>query len=203
MISFSWAAEQDQRFTIHIKTPVTRVGTFHRLTAAIYVLGFDIVSGDINTVEEEDGLYSNDTILIQSVDKRKNNGGVIAEQLGILMESLLRDDQDTESLLRERGVSPPAPRQFFELEPEIVFEDKPDRRMTEFYLETPGQTGLLFHLTRILFKERIDIVGATINTNDMGMSEDMFYLKFEGGCLGKELSTHIEKLIVAREIKNA
>ena len=65
MVSFSWTALSDRFFEIRIKTPVTRVGTLHRLTAAIYVLGLDIISGTVDTIQEAGEEFTDDIFLLQ------------------------------------------------------------------------------------------------------------------------------------------
>ena len=71
MIRFSWSLVADDGCQIDIKMPLVQVGTFHRLTAAIFVLNFDIVSGDVDTIEEDGVLYSDDRFLLKNASFQK------------------------------------------------------------------------------------------------------------------------------------
>ncbi len=198
MIQFSWTLISNDSFQIEIRTNSVQIGTLYRLTSAIYVLGLDIQSGDVYTIEEEDGPISHDTFTLRILNPAAAQSGVsdCTTKLGMLMETLLQEDADPDRLLRENKVTIPENRKFFENPPEIVFQDVPKRRRTQFYIETQGRTGLLFHLTRVLSREHINIVQATIRTLPNGMAEDTFYLQFKDAPLGPELSAKLEKLIL-------
>lgn len=200
MISFGWEQVSQDQFTVRIKTPVVRVGTLYRLTAAIYVLGLDIVSGIVDSVTEEGMLLSNDEFLLRFPDQKKDSG-VLNEsvmQLGVIMETLLGKEIDPDILLAERNIKPPEPILFFESQPDIVFQDHLSNQCTEFYIEVVDRRGLLFHLTRNLAKMNINILKADIRAAPGGMAEDTFYLQYNEKPLGMELSKQIEHAILGK-----
>ncbi len=197
MISFSWVKIDNQSFQIEIKTPVVRVGTLYRLTAAIYILGLDIVTGDVDTIEENGQLFSMDRFLIRILDPGSRDQLMdFTANLGFLMDSIIREDQNPDVLLAERNIKLPEVKSFFEVAPEIVFQDHPEENCTEFYVEALGRRGFLFHLTRTLASENVNILKGTIRTADSGQAEDTFLLQYNDQPLGKQLSEKIEKLIL-------
>jgi len=205
MIQFSWTQLAPDKFRIEIKTPTVRIGTLHRLTAAIYVQGLDIESGDVYTIEEAGEFFSQDSFVIRVAEASKSSGGLTeaTTRLGTLMETLLRGDSDPDDLLKQNKVQPPDTIKFFENPPEILFQDIPARKRTQFYIETSGRRGLLYHLTRILYRENINILQATIRTRPNGMAEDTFYLQYEDGPLGQDISKKLEALITGKTRENA
>ncbi|HNE23236.1 MAG TPA: hypothetical protein PLG78_08715, partial [Leptospiraceae bacterium] len=105
MISFSWTALSEHIFEIRIKTPVTRVGTLYRLTAAIYVLGLDIVSGTVDTAHEHGEEYADDTFLLRPSSDGETSFAYYSARVGVLMETLIRNEKDPDDLLRERNIN--------------------------------------------------------------------------------------------------
>ncbi len=201
MISFSWTQLSGNLVELEIKTPVVRTGTLYRLTAAIYVLGLDIVEGDVDTLEEEGILYSQDRFLLQLADPQNRHDKNLQEhssKLGILMETMLVQNRDPDEIFVEQGVIPPTRNFFFESPPEILFQDHRESNETQFYIETVNRTGLLFQLTRLLYREEINIVRATIRTTPFGTAEDTFYLQYGDSVLGQLLSRHLESLILGK-----
>jgi len=176
MISFSWTALSDRFFEIRIKTPVTRVGTLHRLTAAIYVLGLDIISGTVDTIQEADEEYTDDVFLLQPSMEGESNFAFYSARVGVLMETLLRNEKDPDDLLRERQIQPPSFEFLFSEAPEITFRDVPDKGMTVFHLTSQNRTGLLFHLTRLFAEEGVSILRGTIKS-ESDLAVDRFYLQ--------------------------
>lgn len=198
MVSFSWSMLDDGTIEVWIRTPVTRIGTLHRLTAAIFVLGLDIVSGDVDTVEENGETFSQDRFVLQGSPRLSSNRSMAeySAQLGFLMETLLSREIDPDEMLKERNISPPEKKLFFDTKPELVFQDHEELGYTQFYIETISRTGLLFHLTRTIFKEGLNIFRATIRTTSYGTAEDTFYLQYNDGILGPEISKHLEEQIL-------
>lgn len=197
MISFRWSVLDEGRFSIEIKTPVTKSGTLFRFTAAIYSLGLDIDSGDVETLEDEYGPYASDRFELRLSHEIKNPDPMdVLNRLGNLMENLIRRDDSPEALLQEKGIKPPGRAWFFESPPTIVFQDHHDLNQTEFYLESLNRRGLLFHVTRILAMENINIIRGTIRSSLSGTAEDSLFLQYDGKELGHELSMKLENLIV-------
>src|SRR5690349_5559498 len=107
MHSFSWTALSQNIFEIRIKTPVTRVGTLYRLTAAIYVLGLDIISGNVDTVSEGGEEFADDTFLLRPTADGEQGLAHYSARVGVLMETLLRNEKNPDDLLHERHINPP------------------------------------------------------------------------------------------------
>lgn len=198
MVSFSWTMLEDGTVDVQIRTPVTRIGTLHRLTAAIFVLGLDIVSGDVDTLEENGETFSQDRFILQRSSRLSSDRSMAeySAQLGFLMETLLSREIDPDEILKEKNISPPEKSLFFDTEPELVFQDHEESGYTQFYIETINRTGLLFHLTRTIFHEGLNIFRATIRTTSYGSAEDTFFLQYNDGILGPEISKHLEEQIL-------
>ena len=199
MIHFSWTRKNENRFHIEIKTPVTRIGTLYRLTTAIYIFNFNVISGSIDTISENDVLYSLDEFVLETEASLDESAGASnldgGAHLGALMENLLREEMQPEKVLEEKGIKPSSGRSFFEAAPELVFQDHPEKNYTEMYIETLGRRGLLYHLTRILNDEGVNILRAKIHTHPSGIAEDVFSLEQEGRSLGRDLCSRLEERI--------
>ena len=194
MVSFSWTALSDRFFEIRIKTPVTRVGTLHRLTAAIYVLGLDIISGTVDTIQEAGEEFTDDIFLLQPSLEGESNFAYYSARVGVLMETLLRNEKDPDDLLRERHIQPPNFEFLFSEAPEITFQDVPDKSMTVFHLTSQNRTGLLFHLTRLFAEEEVSILRGTIKS-ESDLAVDRFFLQQNQSCVSDECKARlIEKM---------
>lgn len=194
MISFSWTAVSPNVFQIHIKTPVVRVGTLHRLAAAMYILGLNVESGDVDTVTESGVEMSDDRFVLSS--PRGQSAAETSARLGVLMEALLRGEKEPDVLFAEHNTQPPDPRDFFETRPDILFQ--PDGAFTQFYFESADRRGLLLHLTRSLAKLGINIVKAKIRSSPFGAAQDTFYLQFGGAPLSEKMSRNLENAILGK-----
>lgn len=197
MISFSWTALSEHIFEIRIKTPVTRVGTLYRLTAAIYVLGLDIVSGTVDTAHEHGEEYADDTFLLRPSSDGETSFAYYSARVGVLMETLIRNEKDPDDLLRERNINPPDIRFLFEALPEITFRDIPDRKVTEFNITSQNRTGLLFHITRIFAEEGISILRGTIKSEE-DTAKDRFFLQQQGECISEESKSRLSAKITGQ-----
>ncbi|MDH5654588.1 MAG: hypothetical protein OEZ34_01680 [Spirochaetia bacterium] len=196
-MNFVWSRLPDGTIEIQIKTPVVEVGTLYRLTAAIYAMGLDILSGDISSDTGEDGIpYSNDRFILQHTNSEESEGAISAK-LGILMETLLRENMDPDEFLRKEKIQPPVKLEFFETEPVILFQNSKEWNATQFYIESQNRTGLLFHLTRILARKNVDIIRAKIRTENY-LVKDTFYLQYNGSFLEPDTSKKIESEILSR-----
>ncbi len=201
MIHFSWSVIDDHRFQIQVRTPVTRVGTLHRLTAAIYVLGMDVISGNVLTeADEESGeLFSLDNFVLRSANPDRVHFPLhdLTTKLGVLMETVLQKDLEPASILSEHKVEPPNPAQLFGETHSIRFEQAPDGRMTRMFVESPDRPGLLYHITQVLARENVNVWSAVILTNDRGTTEDSFYLQADGTALSDVRTQALEGAIRA------
>lgn len=65
MIDFHYKTLDDE-ILVTLKTDVTEIGTFHRMASVIFLLGWDIISGEILTVTENGIEYAIDTLRLKS-----------------------------------------------------------------------------------------------------------------------------------------
>lgn len=192
---FSWSREGSGRFRVRVVTPEIRAGTFLRLVTAIYLLHFDVIEGQLATVQDDEGAYSEDEFVVEAVGEAAD-----PTRLGLLMESLLGETHSPSELIREHGLQPPEPRSFFEAPPEIVFDDMPDGSETQFYIEALGRRGLLFHLASVIAGHGINIVRGTVRTDEVGNAQDTFYLTQEGRAIGRDLAEVLERDIMGQDL---
>ncbi len=193
MISFSWSVQDDGKYKLEVRTPITRIGTLYRLTASIYIVGLDIASGEVETVNENGQDFSMDSFILQEGESRGAEAFQMASaQLGLLMETLIQQESNVDDLLVEHNIRIPDISTFFDAPPEMLFQNNPDDNYSEFYIETVNRRGLLFHLTRILAREKVDILGAVIRSNVMGRAEDTFSVQYDGGPLPLEVIQRLE-----------
>jgi len=197
-MNFSWTRLADGNIRIHIKTPVVEIGTLYRLTAAIFTMGLDIVSGDIKTFIKDGESYSDDEFILRQSDQSISEGEISAK-LGIMMEAILRDHTDPDEFMKVENIQPPRKLEFFDVEPVIVFQSDDKTNTTQFHIEAPNRTGLLFHLTRILARENIDIIKAAIRTEGDYLAQDTFFLQCNGRKLEKETAERLEREIASYE----
>jgi UTP:GlnB (protein PII) uridylyltransferase len=189
VIKFAWEGLDPGRYRVQIQTPAIREGTLYRLTAAIYVSGLDIESGEILTVQDDGELYSADEFVLRYAGPVEEAAGVIARDLGLLMETMLDSETDVAGIFSDRGVTPPDTLKYFDVPPEVLFENNEDE--TRFYIETENRTGLLHNLAALLARENINIVSGTIQTLPSGRAEDNLYLQYQGGPLSPVQSQRI------------
>ena len=194
---FSWSRESPSKFRIRVVTPEVRSGTFLRLVAAIYLLHFDVVEGDLHTGFSEDGAaYSEDEFLVEALGEAADPA-----RLGLLMESLLREADPPAELFTAHGLVPPERRSFFEAPPEIVCDDMPDGSETQFYIEALGRRGLLFHLASVIANRGINIVRGAVRTDQGGNAQDTLYLTRDGHAIGREEAAQLERDILGEDLR--
>lgn len=187
MKSFSCTVAGDRELILEIRTSIVTEGTLYRLSAAIYSLGLDIYSGDIDTVTEEGEKYTWDRFVLRTmVDGSVRKLSEIGMKLGMLMEAVLAEEQDPEDLIRLNGKDVPLPESFFESGVEVLFDENPESNETTLYLEAPDRPGLLFTVSRLLFRHRINIISATLRSTYGGHARDLFHLQQNGAMLTPE-----------------
>ncbi|MCB1324756.1 MAG: hypothetical protein H7A21_11210 [Spirochaetales bacterium] len=189
MIQFQWERISDDRSRISVRTPVTAVGTLHKLATAMYVLGLDIVSGNVLSERIEGEEISQDNFVLHV----PGQSGPISlneslARLGQLMETLLQRDFSADRLLQDYNVEAPAPERLFEIAPRIRLEAVPGGHMSRLDLIAADRRGLVYHLTRVIAELDINITSAVILTTSNGMAEDTFYLQHDGTALSASLS---------------
>lgn len=196
-MQFSWEKLDPVTIQIEIQTPVTRIGTLYRLTAAILITDLDILSGDVQTITDEGGTeVAVDRFVLRSLFGGPQSPPDVPAKLGVLMETLLQEEADPDQILQNAKQKIPAVSGFLEGSPEIVFEHDDREKMTTFYIETISRQGLLFHLSRILYQFEIDIKRADIRTDANGTAQDTFKLQYKGNVLGDHLSKELERVII-------
>lgn len=172
MIDFTYKKEGDL-VALSIRTEATEVGTLYRIIACLYALKMDIISGEIATIEENGKLFTLDHFRVQSEDENQDP----AFQLGVLMDTVFTRFDDVDILLKEYNPGEPSPEQFFRENFEFIFTDDPETRTTCFYMESDSGRGLLYHITRVLMKNGINILSAKIETDpETSRARDSFYL---------------------------
>ncbi|MEM7179287.1 MAG: hypothetical protein AAF518_00120 [Spirochaetota bacterium] len=183
MIQFQYKKDKDDSFIITLKTEVTEIGTFHRMASVIFELGWDIISGEINTIMENEKEYSYNVLRIQlpGSDNARN-----AMEIGIMLDSIFSGSPEKPPL-PQKSVSK-KPIFFFREQPELIFQDDMSKDCTVFYIEADSGRGLLYHLSAVLLKYEINIIRAYIETDAVtSRAKDTFYLQDrQGKMFGKQ-----------------
>lgn len=195
MIDFSYKRE-GEKISLTLKLDTTKIGTFYRLTAILYALGLDILSGKIETIRDGDNTYSLDTLDVKSESTDANQ---LAAQLAILMDSVFSQNVSLEELLAKYRITYPKISKFFQEDVEFIFEDDKEKQMTCFYLEAGSGRGLLYHISRVLSENSINIVSGMIETDEVnGRAKDTFYLTDKNGKMfgGTQLAEELHQKIV-------
>lgn len=195
MIQFQWELISDNRFQIRIRTPQTLVGTLHRLCVAMYVMGLNVISGNVLTEEEDGVAFTHDNFVLKTPDRPETHFSIneSTARLGALMESVLHPSSDPDALLGEHNVTPPNPEVIFALPHKIDFSSAAGSGLTRMYIETPDRRGLLLHITRILARMDINIWNAVILTTDTGIAEDTLYLQYDGQMLSVAMQNQLRE----------
>ncbi|MBX7059098.1 MAG: hypothetical protein K1X75_13610 [Leptospirales bacterium] len=193
MIRFSWSLLGDDRFQVQVRTPLTRVGVLHRMCAAIYVFGLDIVSGNVMTTHDEGGVCAQDNFVLRLANAPENEYSIYETtgKLGGLMEALLDDTRDPSEILRQYGTPEPRTDHLFDERSRLEFTDVPLKHMTRLAIHVADRTGLLYHVTRSLAAEGVSVWSAVILTTDTGWAEDAFYIQYQEGVVPAELAQRI------------
>ncbi|TGN11026.1 hypothetical protein [Leptospira ilyithenensis] len=196
MIQFQYKREKNN-ILISLKTDSTQYGTFHRIATIIYALKLDILSGELGTIEENGVQFTVDSFILQAED---NNTTQAAFQLGVMMDSLFSQNAKFEEILEKLQIPEPAIGTFFKESPEFIFTDLTEKNQTCLYLESSAGRGLLYYVSRILMENKINIISATIETDQQsGRAKDSFYLTSAGGAMfaSTPLSEKIRNEILA------
>ncbi|BDA77128.1 hypothetical protein LPTSP3_g00580 [Leptospira kobayashii] len=196
MIQFQYKREKNN-ILISLKTDSTQYGTFHRIATIIYALKLDILSGELGTIEENGTQFTVDSFILQAED---NNTTQAAFQLGVMMDSLFSQNAKFEEILEKLQIPEPAIGTFFKENPEFIFTDLTEKNQTCLYLESSAGRGLLYYVSRILMENKINIISATIETDQQsGRAKDSFYLTSTDGAMfaSTSLSEKIRNEILA------
>ncbi|MBP9886514.1 MAG: hypothetical protein KBF93_09475 [Leptospiraceae bacterium] len=182
MIDFQYKTLDDE-ILVTLKTDVTEIGTFHRMASVIYLLGWDIISGEILTVSENGIEYAIDTLRLKS---ETNLGNKKAVEIGLMMDTIFSKRKGLDELFQNHEYKPPFVKNFFRERAELIFQDEPVKNQTCFYIEADSGRGLLYHVTKVLLENKINILSGTIETDKITQrANDTFYLvDHEGNMFG-------------------
>jgi UTP:GlnB (protein PII) uridylyltransferase len=195
MIDFNYSTHGEE-IILTLKTDVTEIGTFHRMAKVIYILGWDIISGDIRTISEHGTDFALDILKIRSDGRNSHDKAV---EIGYLMDAIFSRKQDIQILLKDYKYKPVEPRNFFREKAELIFEDDINKNATVFYIEADSGRGLLYHITKVLLDYKINIISGIIDTDPITeRARDTFYLlDSEGKLFGdKEIVNKIREDIL-------
>lgn len=192
MVDFSYKKDGDF-ITLTIRTDSTEIGTLFRIVACLYALKMDIIEGEVQTIQLSE-LQTMDKFLVQSTDNTIDP----TFQLGVLMDSIFTKYEDIDKVLENYNLGDPDPSHFFDGNFEFIFTEDPNTKTTCFYMESKNGRGLLYHITRVLMKNRIDIWSAKIETDfERNIAMDRFYIRQENGeVLTEEMIEHLKKEIL-------
>ncbi|MBK8396608.1 MAG: hypothetical protein IPL26_15415 [Leptospiraceae bacterium] len=178
MIDFQYKTLDDE-ILVTLKTDVTEIGTFHRMASIIYLLGWDIISGEILTVNQDGIDYAIDTLRLKS---DTNPASKKAVEIGLMMDIIFSKRKGLEELFQNYEYKPPIIKNFFRERAELIFQDEPERNQTCFYIEADSGRGLLYHVTKVLLENQINIISGSIDTDKITMrAKDTFYLVDHNG----------------------
>jgi UTP:GlnB (protein PII) uridylyltransferase len=177
MIEFQYKT-LDEEILVTLKTNITEIGTFHRMATVIYTLGWSILSGEISTTHENGIEFAIDTLKLKTSETNSNK----AVEIGILMDSIFSKKTNLEELLSKYEFKKPYVKDFFREKAELIFEDDENLKQTCFYIEADSGRGLLYHLTKVLAENKINIISGKIETDKItSRAMDTFYLLDENG----------------------
>lgn len=180
MIDFHYSLTPEGDIKLSLKTKSTEIGTLHRMVTVIYSLDWDILEGDIHTIEENGQSFSYDIFRIRTETKNPTQKAV---QLGILMESVFSQKTSLNEILKNQNKKLEI-KKFFENRAELVFEDDLEKKVTTFYIEANSAKGLLYHVTKVLMEHRINIIEGIVRTQkETNIAMDTFYLQDENGAM--------------------
>ncbi|MCB1143489.1 MAG: amino acid-binding protein [Leptospiraceae bacterium] len=178
MIEFNFSSQGDE-VQITLKTDINQIGTFHKMVAVIYKYDWDILSGDIKTIEEDGRTYVYDILRLKS---EPGSSPRMTTELGLLMETVFSSDDSILENIYKETFSKKRTKSFFHDQAELIFEDDQSKNWTEMYIEADSGKGFLFYLTKILRENSVDIISAEIETDLSSIKAcDTFYLRDGNG----------------------
>ncbi|AYV56083.1 ACT domain-containing protein [Leptospira kmetyi] len=194
MIQFHYK-ENDGLYTVTLKTSETAPGTLHKMVKAMFFMGWEIVSGDIETIEENGQFFSYDVFTLKSDE---TDSKIKASKLGILMSSVFTEDSALEEIIHHSSEIDLRNTYHLSTDSKLEFNDIEMGTKTKFTLEAPDRKGLLYFVTGVLKENGINIHSATIRTDRTGnRAQDTFILSdvkgagFAGTSLEDRVSRNI------------
>lgn len=195
MINFHYK-EENGLYTVTLKTSETAPGTLHKMVKAMFFMGWEIVSGDIQTIEENGQLFSYDVFTLKS---EETDSKIKASKLGILMSSVFTEDSALEEIIHHSSEIDLRNTYHLSNDSKLEFEDVEGGARTKLYLEAPDRKGLLYFVTGVLKENGINIHSATIRTDRTGnQAQDTFILTDPkgGGFAGSSLEERVSRNIL-------
>ncbi|MCB1174600.1 MAG: hypothetical protein KDK39_13600 [Leptospiraceae bacterium] len=194
MIHFQWELLSDHRCRIRVSTPRSVVGTLHRLTAAMYVLGLDVVSGNVRSEERDGVIHTEDDFVLESTRTSDPHISIneSTARLGELMETVLSPEMNVNSLLERYHASYPHPGDLFRAAHKLEFLEPAPQNLTRLHIQAPDRRGLLLHITRMIAAMGINIMHAMILTTSDGLADDSIDMQFQDAPLTK---AHSDELV--------
>ncbi|EMY77332.1 ACT domain protein [Leptospira weilii serovar Ranarum str. ICFT] len=195
MIHFHYK-EKDGFYTVTLKTSETAPGTLHKMVKAMFFMGWEIVSGDIETIEEKGHPYSYDIFTLRSDE---TDSKIKASKLGVLMSSVFTDDFALEEIIHHSSEIDIRNTYHLGADSKLEFKDIESGAKTKFSLEAPDRKGLLYFVTGVLKENGINIHSATIRTDRTGnRAQDTFILSDTkgGGFAGSSLEDRVSRNIL-------
>ncbi|PJZ57061.1 ACT domain-containing protein [Leptospira barantonii] len=194
MIQFHYK-ENDGLYTVTLKTSETAPGTLHKMVKAMFFMGWEIVSGDIETIQENGQFFSYDVFTLKS---EETDSKIKASKLGILMSSVFTEDSALEEIIHHSSEIDLRNTYHLSTDSKLEFNDIEMGTKTKFTLEAPDRKGLLYFVTGVLKENGINIHSATIRTDRTGnRAQDTFILSdvkgsgFSGTSLEDRVSRNI------------
>lgn len=198
MIDFSYKKEGNGFFNITLKTDRTEAGTFHRMSAVIYSLGWDIISGTLDTVNEGGVSYTLDTLRLKTFEPNDTQKAI---EIGMLLDFIFSKEDGLEEIYKNAKPVKSQIKHFFREKAELLFQDEPKNNWTCFYMEADSGRGLLFRMTRVLKEYGVNILKGHIETDPITeRAKDTFYLQDkEGKMFGeKPIAEEVRAKILAQ-----
>jgi len=185
----------EKNIYLKIKTEHTEKGTLYRLATAIFILGLDIFSGEIKTVNQNNESYSEDTFILR-FNESSQSINEFSYQLGILMESLLNREIEPEKILATNSNKKvPTLKEIIEAGFDYIIDENKAKNQILFYFETIDRSGLLVSMTKFFYENNINIIEAKILTEYEKVAKDTFILEYENQESIKNLRSQLEKYI--------
>lgn len=137
MIQFHYK-ENGGFYTVTLKTSETAPGTLHKMVKAMFFMGWEIVSGDIETIEEGGQFYSYDIFTLKS---EETDSKIKASKLGVLMSSVFTDDFVLEEIIHHSSEIDLRNTFHLSADSRLEFEDVEFATRTKFHSKLQIERG--------------------------------------------------------------
>ncbi|MBL23580.1 MAG: [protein-PII] uridylyltransferase [Rhodospirillaceae bacterium] len=151
---------------------VDHPGLFSRIAGALAVSGANIVEAKITTLENGKAL---DSFLIQDAEGGAFSRSDKVARLSDLIDQSLSGELQTAEELNKRQFQPSRMR-FFTVEPRVLIDNKASNRYTLIEVNGRDRPGLLFSVSRALYRLSLQVHSAKIATFGEQVV-DVFYVQ--------------------------